>query len=98
MFFMGRAREGAVLDTKEEDPAPGADFSDFPKNSKTQVSPTSAKGLPLLYMRAAALQMPPELFAREAGNKTHHALAGGATGGPWCVLFRGSRAKSSGGI
>ena len=31
MFFMGRAREGAVLDTKEEDPAPGADFSEFPR-------------------------------------------------------------------
>ena len=29
MIFMGRTREGAVSDTKEEDPAPGADFSDF---------------------------------------------------------------------
>ena len=47
-------------------------------------------------MRAAPLQRPPELFAREPRNKTHHALAGGATGGAWCVLLRGSRARACG--
>ena len=30
--------------------------------------------------------------ARETRNKTHHARSGGATGGPWCVLLRVSRA------
>ena len=75
----------------------GRTLADFGENWKTRVfqfSPKSAKVLPPLYMRAAPLQEPPELFAREPRNKTHHALAGGATGGPWCVLFRVSRAKS----
>ena len=32
--------------------------------------------------------------ARETRNKTHHARSGGATGGPWCVLFPVSRARA----
>ena len=32
--------------------------------------------------------------ARETRNKTHHARSGGATGGPWCVLLRVSRARA----
>ena len=32
--------------------------------------------------------------ARETQNKTHHARSGGATGGPWCVLFPVSRARA----
>ena len=34
--------------------------------------------------------------ARETRNKTHHARSGGATGGPWCVLFSVSRARACG--
>ena len=34
--------------------------------------------------------------ARKTRNKTHHARSGGATGGPWCVLLRVSRARSCG--
>ena len=73
----------------------------FPQNLKTRVfqfSQKSAKVLPPLYMRAAPLQMPPELFAREPRNKTHHCPPVAPPGGPWCVLFCGSRAKSSGGF
>ena len=31
IFFWSRAREGEICDTEVEDPAPGADLSDFPK-------------------------------------------------------------------
>ena len=34
--------------------------------------------------------------ARKTRNKTHHARSGGATGGPWCVLFPVSRARTCG--
>ena len=67
IFFLGRASEGEHCDTEVEDPAPGADGLEFPQHLKTRVfqfSAKSAKVLPPLYMRAALLQKPPELFAR----------------------------------
>ena len=70
-------------------------ISQHPKTRVFQFSPKPVKVLPPLYMRAAPLQKPSELFARETRNKTHHGPPVAPPASAWCVLFHFSRARKT---
>ena len=98
MFFLVPRARGGGISHGVGGARAWRDFLRISQNPKTRVfqfSPQSAKVLPPLYMRAAPLQKPMELFAREPRNKTHHGPPVAPPASAWCVLFRGSRAKSS---
>ena len=48
-----------------------------------------------LVLAFGAEQKPPELFAREPRNKTHHGPPAAPPASAWCVLFRVSRARKT---
>ena len=91
ILLTARARETAIRNGAKRCHEVGHTFSDLSQTLKTRVfqfSQKSAQVLPPLYMRTANFKYATVFRARETRNKTHHARAGGATGGPWCVLLR----------